>query len=420
MILASRPSTRWPVWSDLIAGSARSVPATNPPSSGRRTLGPGRYAGDQRGLGQARRLCGALGVPVEDERYDGDVISQKFTGGELSWNTASKTFTSDPPSFADELGGLEVPTDPTTLINQAWRATGGLGGPLGARQGEQTAVGDGGAAQDYASGKIFYSPATGAHAVTGAILSKYESLGGPTGDLGFPVGVETEGGVPNSRVSAFSAPDKPVIFWTPTTAQSSCGCDQRRLGQAGRGHRRAGVPTGEESVQGDTVTQNFSGGELSWNSASKEFSSKPPSLASSLSGAGDPGRDGSNACWDNAGRQACQDLRMALVVVGDHHSGLAAARPSGALGATSGRLARGSGTPRSGPNGDRWPGEGPVRARYQGPDVGSEGRKHPVSTGRPDRRGRRLRQRRGQDRHRPDSYPVRRQPHRFWFGGDHC
>ena len=149
---------------------------------------------------------GVLGVPTEDERYDGDLIRQRFTGGEITWNTTSKTFTTDPPNLADNLIGLDVPVDAATQINQAWRASGGLGGPLGARQGDQTPIGDSGAEQGYAGGKIFFTPDTGAHAVTGAILSKYESVGGPTGDLGLPVGTEVEGGVPNSRVSAFSAP----------------------------------------------------------------------------------------------------------------------------------------------------------------------------------------------------------------------
>jgi len=229
--------------------------------------------------------AGALGVPIEDERYDGDVVSQKFTGGELSWNRSTNTFTSDPAGLADSLAGLDVPLDATTLINLAWRAGGGLGGPLGARQGEQTTLGDDGAAQGFASGKIFYSPPTGAHAVTGAILSKFESLGGPTGDLGYPVGVEADGGVPNSRVSAFSAADEPVIFWTPDTGaivvRGPLNAAWAKLGAA---TGSLGVPTGEQTVKGDTVTQEFSGGELSWNTATKEFSSKPSELASSLSG----------------------------------------------------------------------------------------------------------------------------------------
>jgi uncharacterized protein with LGFP repeats len=229
--------------------------------------------------------AGALGVPTEDEHYDGDVVSQKFTGGSVSWNRASNTFTTDPPALADKLVGLEVPTDPTTLINLAWRTTGGLGGPLGARQGDQTPVGDGGAAQGYAGGKIFYSPQTGAHAVTGAILSKYESIGGPTGDLGYPVGTEVDGGVPNSRVSSFSAADKPVIFWTPDSGAIVVrGPINAAWDKLGGATGSLGVPTAEPTVNGDTVTQTFSGGDLSWNNATKEFSSKPADLAASLSG----------------------------------------------------------------------------------------------------------------------------------------
>jgi uncharacterized protein with LGFP repeats len=171
------------------------------------------------------------------------------------------------------------------MINLAWRASGGLGGPLGARQGEQSSIGDSGAAQGYASGKIFYSPATGAYAVTGAILSKYESVGGAGGDLGYPIAAEADGGVPNSRVSAFSAPDKPVIFWTPDTgAVVVRGPINAAWAKLGGATGELGVPTGEPTVKGDTVTQTFSGGEISWNEATKEFSTTPSELASSLSG----------------------------------------------------------------------------------------------------------------------------------------
>lgn len=229
--------------------------------------------------------AGTLGVPTEDERYDGEMIRQRFTGGEITWNTTAKTFSTDPPNLADNLVGLEVPVDATTQINQAWRAAGGLGGPLGARQGEQTPIGDNGAAQGYAGGKIFYTPQTGAHAVTGAILSKYESLGGPTGDLGLPTGTEVEGGVPNSRVSSFSAPDKPVIFWTPDAGAIVIrGAINAAWDKLGGATGTLGVPTAEQSVRGDTVTQKFSGGEISWNRATREFSTKPSELAADLKG----------------------------------------------------------------------------------------------------------------------------------------
>ncbi|MFN0144594.1 MAG: LGFP repeat-containing protein [Mycobacterium sp.] len=229
--------------------------------------------------------AGTLGPPIEDERYNGDAVSQKFTGGELTWNLATETFTSTPAELADTLTGLEVPSDATTLINLAWRASGGLGGPLGARQGEQSTIGDTGAAQGYAGGKIFYSPRTGAKALTGAILSKYESVGGATGDLGYPIGTESDGGVPNSRISSFGAPDKPVIFWTPDTGAIVVrGAISAAWSKLGGATGTLGTPTGEPSVSGDTITQTFSGGEISWNQATKEFSTSPADLASSLSG----------------------------------------------------------------------------------------------------------------------------------------
>ena len=229
--------------------------------------------------------AGALGVPVEDERYDGDLVSQKFTGGELTWNLATKTFTSVPAELAEGLAGLEVPSDPITLMNLAWRASGGLGGPLGARQGPPSVIGDNGAAQGYAGGKVFYSPDTGAHAVTGAILSKYESEGGPAGDLGYPVGTESDGGVPNGRTSSFSAADKPVIFWTPDTGAIVVrGAINAAWAELGGATGALGIPTGEQTVSGDEITQSFSGGEISWNRAAGKFTTSPADLASTLSG----------------------------------------------------------------------------------------------------------------------------------------
>ncbi|WP_396932515.1 LGFP repeat-containing protein [Mycolicibacterium sp.] len=240
--------------------------------------------------------AGTMGVPTEDETYNGSVVSQKFTGGEISYDTAAKTFSTVPPELANNLAGVEVPSDATTAINQAWRAAGGLSGPLGARQGAQQPIGTDGAAQDYAGGKIFYSPATGAHAVTGAILAKYEAAGGPTGDLGLPTGTEADGGAPNSRVSAFSAADKPVIFWTPDNGAIVVrGAINAAWAKLGGATGKLGVPTGEQSVNGDTVSQKFSGGEISWNKASNTFTTKPPELAGSLAGVQVPAAAGPQA-----------------------------------------------------------------------------------------------------------------------------
>ena len=98
----------------------------------------------------------------------------------------------------------------------AWDKAGGDSSPLGARRGDVYPLGDG-FALDFAGGKIYFTPDTGAKFVYGPILDKYESLGGPaSSDLGFPTINEVPGlAGPDSRVATFSASDKPVIYWTP-------------------------------------------------------------------------------------------------------------------------------------------------------------------------------------------------------------
>jgi uncharacterized protein with LGFP repeats len=236
---------------------------------------------------------GVLGAPVGDETYDGEVASQKFSGGQVSWNRQTKEFATEPAALADQLKGLQVPIDPTAAINMAWRAAGGANGPLGNKQGGQYPLGGDGIVQDFAGGKVFFTPATGANAVEKDILGKYESLGGPVGsDLGFPTGNESDGGTPNSRMCSFSGADKPLIFWTQdhgafvVRGAMRVAWDKLR-GPAGK----LGAPVGDQAVDGDVVSQQFTGGKISWNRAKNTFSTDPANLASLLSGLQVPGQN---------------------------------------------------------------------------------------------------------------------------------
>jgi uncharacterized protein with LGFP repeats len=239
--------------------------------------------------------AGVLGVPSEDEAYRGDIISQKFTGGELSWNPKTKEFTTDPADLAGQLSGLTVSDDPTTAISAAHRAEGGDMGPLGAKDGDQYPIGGDGVGQKYAHGKIFYSPATGADAVSGQLLEKYESVGGPEGDLGFPNSSEADGGFgQNSRTASFAASDKPVIFLTPdygaVIVRGAMNAAWQKLGGA---HGDLGAPMSDQTENGSVVTQKFSGGAISWDRSDNTFTTEPPNLASSLAGLEIPGLDAS-------------------------------------------------------------------------------------------------------------------------------
>jgi uncharacterized protein with LGFP repeats len=235
---------------------------------------------------------GVLGVPVSDETYNGEVATQSFTGGQVSWNRLTKVFATVPAELAQQLTGLPVPIDPTAAINTAWRSAGGPAGPLGAKQGGQYPVGNNAIAQKFVGGKVFFSPATGANAVEGDILAKYESLGGPGSDLGLPTANETDGGIkPTSRISTFSAADKPVIFWTPAHGAFVVrGAMKVAWDKLGGAKGTLGAPVGDQAVYGDVVSQKFTGGKVSWNRVENVYTTEPPSLASSLSGLQVPGQ----------------------------------------------------------------------------------------------------------------------------------
>jgi len=141
--------------------------------------------------GRADTAREALGLPVAAARVVQGGAVQDFQGGRIHAETGR-------PAYAV-----------TGAIGRAYDAARGESGPIGFPVAEARSVGEG-VVQDFRTGRIHWSPATGAHVVSGAIGGRYDRLRGESGPLGWPVAAQriTPGGFTqdfqNGRIHASS------------------------------------------------------------------------------------------------------------------------------------------------------------------------------------------------------------------------
>ncbi len=142
------------------------------------------------------------------------------------------------------------------------------GGTLGSPVGAQYTV-PGGTAQNYTGGRIYYSPATGARIVRGAILTHYLTLGGPAGPAGLPSTDElaTPDGV--GRFNHFTGSGGASIYWTPAAGAHEVRGAIRTLWAASGWERGPlGYPTTDETTTPDQLGRynHFTGsaGSIYW------------------------------------------------------------------------------------------------------------------------------------------------------------
>ncbi len=123
----------------------------------------------------------------------------------------------------------------------------------------------GGRASNLQVGRIYWSAATDAHHVFGGIMSKYDQLGGP-GSLGFPTSDESD--VPGKRGARMSAFQGGRIYWSMWTgANSVIGGILTKYDQLG-GPASLGLPVTDESgVPGrpDARMNSFEVGRIYWS-----------------------------------------------------------------------------------------------------------------------------------------------------------
>ncbi|WKD58282.1 Diacylglycerol acyltransferase/mycolyltransferase Ag85C precursor [Corynebacterium capitovis DSM 44611] len=121
----------------------------------------------------------------------------------------------------------------------------------------------GGKAEDFRGGQAYWSPSTGAHALFGAILAKYNALGSAGGWLGFPRTGETA--TPDG-IGRFVHFERGSIYWTPGTGAIAIPADMvTKWGTNGweAGHLK--YPVAEAEAIGQGLVQKFQGGYLTRN-----------------------------------------------------------------------------------------------------------------------------------------------------------
>ncbi|MEU2348767.1 hypothetical protein [Modestobacter sp. NPDC049651] len=114
---------------------------------------------------------GVLGYPVANEGCGkrGGGCAQEFQGGTILWSPAG--------------GGHEVRGALRNAYQRSGWENGALGYPI---SDEACGKRDGGCSQEFEGGTLLWSPAAGAHSVTGSFRDQYRAQGWENGRLGYP------------------------------------------------------------------------------------------------------------------------------------------------------------------------------------------------------------------------------------------
>ncbi len=197
------------------------------------------------------RETGTLGLPTGDEvcGLPGGGCYQLFRGGAVYRSTAGGTH----PVWG--------------AISQAWARQSWERGPLGYPTGAEVCTpSHDSCTQTFQGGVVVWSAARGAYPVIGAIVGAWTASGGTTGAVGLPTGAEICGLVQGGCYQAF---ERGGIYWSPATgAHAVTGPILASWGQAGWEAGSLGYPVGDAQPSGNTVVQRFERGTLTLDKAS--------------------------------------------------------------------------------------------------------------------------------------------------------
>ena len=187
-----------------------------------------------------------LGYPLGNETCGlaGGGCSQGFERGAVYWSSSSGTH------------GV------TGAIRATWgnagAEAGGLGYPV---TDEVCGLASGGCAQHFQGGSIYWSPATGTHWVVGAIRQRWSMLGWENG-IGYPVANEVCG---LTRGGCYQGFERGGVYWSSATdAHVVTGAIRGFYAGLGYEGGSLGYPASEETPMAGGVYQDFEGGRVFW------------------------------------------------------------------------------------------------------------------------------------------------------------
>ena len=228
-------STYWQFqsWSDAgAAAHSFTMPDTD------RTLSAGYISAIAQRYAALGGITSSLGSPTSAEYDVAGGRARNYSGGRLYWSATTG-----------------VHAVGSTILTKYLA----VGGPaaIGFPTTDGTAV-TGGRANYFTGGRIYWSSATGARMLTGAILTKYLAAGGPSG-YGLPTTDVMN--VAGGAYTHFSGGRS--IFWsTPTQAHLVYGPIRTRYAAIGDFRSCLGFPTTDRFATSRGFRNNFTGGNI--------------------------------------------------------------------------------------------------------------------------------------------------------------
>lgn len=149
------------------------------------------------------------------------------------------------------------------FIRDKWRNLGAESGSLGYPvTREEATLGNPGRYNHFQNGSIYWSVGAGAHQVGGVIRDKWGQVGWENSPLGFPISDEAKTNKGDGRYNLFEGG---AVYWSKATgAHIVWGAIRDQWVAAGGETGRYGLPKGDEYDYEDGKAQDFQGGKITW------------------------------------------------------------------------------------------------------------------------------------------------------------